>query len=433
MYSTLDPYYFLQFGERIWYRYEPWAREKRENVSITFGGYLQNADRGKSVKGEPTFNLLTDTNTITELGDLTGRTSMIALLYGPLPQGASWAPALLTARNELFGVTDPTETINKGNNIDPRQLFGYFSFPLKYRKRGFAFDLQAGWRDVGITVKGRFSNIQQTPRDFVNSTTEQNIPEQHDPNVTFDNVQKFLMDQFAVIMEQMNRNVDEFVKSSFEDLEVSAFWRRAFNCNPSTSSEWPDLYLIPFVEVFGVFSPGYIRNYLQQFAVGFGNNGHNAAGVHAGINFDFVNTITIGFDAGVTLFTTRDFENVPVPTNEYQTTIFPFTTDISVKPGRSTYLSAQMSAIHFIDKLSCYLQYVILEHQEDTITLKVNDSAFQPQLLEKVTSFRVKLMNVGLNYDLAPWLCIGLAVQLPFAQRNAYRSQTTLFSINMTF
>lgn len=434
-YSTMDPYYFLQFSERISYRHETWASDKHEHVSLTFGGYLQNADRGKSVKGEPTFDPLTDTNTITELGDLTGRTSMIALLYGPLPQGATWAPTLITARQQLFGVTDPSEVINKGNDIDPKQQFGYFSFPLKYRKRGFAFDFQAGWKDVGIAVKGRFSNIQQTPRDYVDLTTEENeanIP-QHDPNVTFQNVELYLMDQFPLIMQQMNRDVGEFAKNSFEDLEVSLFWRHAFNCNAKESSEWPDLYIIPFIEAFGVFSPGYVRSYTQQFAVNFGNNGHNAFGVHAGINLDFATTITVGFDGGVTYFMERDFENVPVPTSKFQTTIFPFTTDVSIKPGLSTYLSAQMSAIHFIDKLSCYLQYVIIEHKEDSIKLKNEDPAFQPKFLEKVTSFKVKLMNVGFNYDLSPWLCAGLAVQLPFSQRNAYRSQTTIFSINMTF
>jgi len=434
-YSTLDPYYFLQFGERLSYRHEPWADEKYERVSITFSGYLQNADRGKSVRGEQTFDPLTDTNTITELGDLTGRTSMIALLYGPLPAGATWTPTLTEARRELFGVTDPNFVINRGNDIDPKQLFGYFSFPLKYRKRGFAFDFQAGWADVGIALKGRFSNIQQTPRDFVDLTTEENINNipQHDENVTFATVEKFLMDQFPLIMQQLPRDVGEFIKSSFEDLEVSVFWRHAFNCNPKESSEWPNLYIIPFIEAFGVFSPSHERDYRKQFGIGFGNNRHNAFGVHAGINLDFVETISVGFDGGVTHFTERDFENVPVPTSKFQTTIFPFTTDVSIKPGLSTYLSAQMSAIHFIDKLSCYLQYVILEHKEDKITLKNEDPAFLPKFLEKVTSFKVKLMNVGFNYDLAPWLCVGLAVQLPFSQRNAYRSQTTVFSINMTF
>jgi len=434
-YSTLDPYYFLQFGERIAYRHETWSNDKHEHVSLTFGGYLQNADRGKSVKGEPTFNPLTNTNTITELGDLTGRTSMIALLYGPLPQGAVWVPLLAEAREELFGVTDNTP-INFGNDIDPQQQFGYYSFPLKYRKRGFAFDFQGGWKDVGITVKGRFSNIQQTPMNYVDETTSTNIsnlPVPTQPGVTYENVEQYLMNPFLQIMQQIKRDVGEYVKTSFEELEITAFWRHAFNCNRAQSSEWPDVYIIPFIEIFGVLSPGYVRSYSQQFGVNFGNNGHNAVGLHAGINLDFVTTISVGFDGGVTYFTKRDFENVPVPTSRYQTTIFPFTTDVEIQPGLSTYLSAQMSAIHFIDKLSCYLQYVIIEHKEDCIKLKTEDPAFQPHFLEKVTSFKVKLMNVGFNYDISPWLCAGIAVQLPFSQRNAYRSQTTIFSVNMTF
>jgi hypothetical protein len=450
LFSTQYPYDYLQKAARLCYREIPWAPDMGHTFSLSITGFLQTAVRGKSILGESTFTPNEDETvggktTITELGDLTGRSSMIALMYGKTPAGKPFPLSLVSARAGIFGdLPQPLpEFLNDGSYIDPNQNFGFFSFPLKYRKRGFAFEMILGWRDIGITCKGRFSNIQQTSTGQSNTGFINKTPKDSSGNfinwtgsqgtISGENVENFLMDQLETIMLELKQDIEQFVTSSFEEIVVSAYFRHAFNANISKNKEWTEFCIIPFVEVAGILSPGQTRNFLEQFSLNFGNNRHHAVAVHGGIDLDFMYTITVGFDGGMTWFASHDFDNVPVPTSEYQSTIFPFTTAVSIKPGLSTYLSAHMNALYFIDKLSGYIEYIIIEHREDKYTLKVPDDAFMPKVLQETSSFKVKLLNVGFNYDLVPWFSIGVAVQIPISQRNAYRSTNALFSAQILF
>jgi len=458
LFSSLDPDELLNTAERLCYRNIEWACNRCDYFSISFSGFIQNAHRGKSIRGENTFvrkeNAADGTVSvtgpfITQLGDLTGRTGMIAILYGELP--ATVTPedyetkleSLFKARSVLFpgSSTEPPiyppfpEDIDNGAYIDPAQMFGYFSFPLKYRKRGFAFDIKGRIPDTdfGGTIKGRFSHMEQIVQLFNNETPATNPLPGNPDSLSPDNVNAFLMNQFKEIMEELGYDICNFVASSFEELRITAFWRHAFLVNECPSPLWPDLYLIPFVEVMGTFSPGKARDYTKFFSVPFGNNTHSGVGVRGGVNLDFVQTVSVGFEGGVVKFFGKNFDNYPLPNSEFQTTLFPFRTSVHVQPGLSTYFSAQMEALHFIGYLSAYVQYVILEHKKDKITPQKPDPAWEPKVLECVTPFRVKLFNVGFNYDLAPWLSVGIAVQLPWAEVNAYHQTTTIFSITMVF
>src|SRR5207248_5413784 len=102
-----------------------------------------------------------------ELGDWTGRTSMIALLFPPFPDGKTLTPCLQHALNILF---DPTGIVDcdQAKAIDPQQLFGFFTFPLKYRKKGFRaqFDFNLG-HDFGLQLQAGVADICQTlQKDF---------------------------------------------------------------------------------------------------------------------------------------------------------------------------------------------------------------------------------------------------------------------------
>jgi hypothetical protein len=430
LYTAHDPQEFLLSAEQYEWRGVPWASKKGDIVSLTLSPFGLNADRGKSVKGEATFDPETNTNTITPLGDLTGRSSMIALLFGNLPAGVNELPrALELAKTclKLNEVEDP------GDYIDPKALFGYFSFPLKYRERGLAWEFMAHlFYGFGCSFQGRYSNIQQTSTGFVNTTLE-NQSFGTDPVVTSDEVNLCLMDKLATISQDMGVDLSDFVSSGLGELRFNLFWRYPFDANPEQNRDWVDFFFIPFFEVCGSVSPHKLKNESEQFAVPFGNNGHNSATLHGGANLDFIETIEIGFDAGFTHFFKKDFSNFRVPNSIYQTTLFPFATNVTVQPGLSTFISLKMYAIHFLDYLSCYFQYLMLEHKDDKITLKTPDPAFLPDVLENVTSFKVRVANVGFTYDLSPRWNLGFAAQLPFSQRNAYRSTTILFSLNATF
>jgi hypothetical protein len=189
----------------------------------------------------------------------------------------------------------------------------------------------------------------------------------------------------------------------------------------------------PFIKVGGSVSPGKRLKPSKFFGVPFGNNDHTAVGFTTGMDFDFADTIEIGAEIGITHFFARDVENARVPTSDYQVGFFPFTTDVTVHPGMNWHFAAKLATYHFVDCLSFYFEYVQLEHKEDRIDICNADPAFLPKVLERMTPFKVKLANIGFNYDLSPNIGLGFLWQAPLSQRNSYKSTTLMIGFNATF
>ena len=461
-YSTLNlDDAFLLTRQQLFYKDIDWAERKHDRVRFSLTPFAQNADRGKTIRGQSCDITIKDNCdeilTDTPLGDLTGRTGMIALLYNNndiYPNGETdpevalaCKPRLLEAYNELFplepeGCTDDC-TINPGlndeGNIDPQQAYGFFSFPLKYRKRGVRFEMAALFaRNFGIRIQAGVATIRQVREETID-LTECDFPAACDntfdpitPTVTKENVEDFLMDQLDVIAEEMGYNMCDFIQTSMEEVRFNIFWRQAFEINQDTDNDWAKFLMIPYVEAGGSFSPGKKDSEHKFFAVPFGNNTHPSIGFTTGINLDFLETIEIGGEIGYTHFFKKDFCR-PIPNNEFQTNLFPFSTEVSVSPGDNWYFGARIAAYHFIDNLSMYFEWFVLDHQKDDIDLKNPDPAFVPCVLECTTSFKTKLGNAGFNYDLSPNIGIGFLWQIPFSQRNSYRSSTLMASLNVTF
>src|SRR5690606_8988043 len=159
--------------------------------------------------------------------------------------------------------------------------------------------------------------------------------------------------------------------------------------------------LIPYFEAAGSFSPSGARNPNQLFAAPFANNGHSSVGFTTGMNFDFIETIEIGGEIGFTHFFKKNFCNYPIPNSQFQTTLFPFKTDVSINPGNNWYFGGRLSAYHFIGHLSMCFEWFVLDHKQDKITLEKPDpnNAFLPEVLEERTTFKTKFGNFYLNYD----------------------------------
>jgi hypothetical protein len=80
-----------------------------------------------------------------------------------------------------------------------------------------------------------------------------------------------------------------------------------------------------------------------------------------------------------------------------------------------------------------FFEWYVLDHQKDSICLVEPDPAFVPCVLECISSFKTKLGNAGFNYDLSPNIGVGFLWQIPFSQRNSYRSSTIMAGFNVTF
>ena len=462
VYSTVDPQDYLFLGEKYRIKDPVYAALLWDNVGLSLSPFGQNAECGKNIDCEKA-----------NLGDLTGRWGMIALMYGPVPPGQTMAPALITALNNLFPGVAPGNA-NDPTKIDPASNFGFFSVPLKYRKRGLRMEVTGNLiGGFGINLQTGIVCMSQTMTGLANLTDCVEFECQFDPEpITGEQVNKFLMNQIKTIAEEIKLNICDFSEISIEEVRINLYWRKAFELNNNganrkTASQraaeedideddliaeaeaqayrpydtgWPHTILFPFFEVSGSVSPGQPKDpdsggFNKQFALPFGNNGHSALGVTGGLAFDFVNSLELASSIGVTYFLKKNFDNFRLPTSIYQSGIYPFRTDVSVQPGINWQFTAKIGAHHFLDKLSVYFEYVQLEHKPDTVCLRKceDQDIFLPEAYEKLTGFKVKLANTALNYDITPNISLGMLWQIPLSQMNAYRSSTVLFSFNANF
>jgi hypothetical protein len=418
----------------------------KEHVTISVSPFGQNADSGRGlcgerfVGGEPVL-----------LGDMAGRWNMIALLFGQPPQGKTLPPILQNAQDILFPVSQFPRPIDDELAIDPEQKFGCFSIPIEYRQRGVRFEVQAQIvGDFGLTLQAGVASISQciqlsntlnTPSGFIDLTKKAdnligdgNVLDKTFgcTDITVRSVECLLMNELQEIAEEIGFDIDNFSRVSIEDIRLQLYWRHAYRLTPCTADEYAIL-AIPYFQLGGSLAAAKKINPSEAFALSTGNKDHNAIGFTGGINFDLASTFEFGAEVGVTHFFSRDFCNVPVPNNEFQSGIYPFKTDINVQPGLNWHFAGKIAAYHFMPCLSFWFQYVIMEHQKDKICLKQADPAFFPEILADRSPFQAKFVNTAFNYDLSPNIAVGFLWQAPIGQKNSYRSNTVVLSIIGTF
>ena len=451
LFTSLDPHEFLLTQDKLFTK--GFISERSywcEHASLSISPFGQNANWGKTFCGDRFIG-----GQPVELGDIMGRWNMLALLFGDTPQGQTLPPILQTARNSIY--PNVVGAIDDVSAIDPQQKFASFSIPLKYRKRGVRFDLVAQLcGDFGIHFQTGAADIIQclvlsqtlnepdqsvdftavpVPAGFIDLTPKATVNSNGTfgcSNVTTTQVECSLMGELRTIADEIGLNIGNFEEVSIEDVRLELYWRHAYpasRCAPNTAG----VLIIPYFWLSGSLAAGKKQDVRCAFSLPFGNNQHHSIGFTAGTNFDFFETIEIGAEIGAVHFFAKDFCGVPIPTNEFQNGIYPFSTDVRIQPGFNWHFAAKIGAYHFLECLSFWFQYVMIEHQADKICLKQPDPAFKPDILAKKTKFNTKIANVGFNYDVTPHISLGFAWQAPLTQNNSYRSSTLLFSLSGIF
>ncbi len=419
VFTTIDPHTFLHTQEKLILKGMQETDKKKDRFGFSITPFAQNADTGKDIVGNSR-----------ELGDLQGRWGMIALTYGAIPAGQTLAPALANAQANLKDSNGNTLN-NDPHFIDCAQEFGFFSFPLKYRKKGVRFetDFQLGG-DFGLKLQAGIVDICQTtttiPCRGIDLTTAATFPE-CTPTIEKCNVKNLLMDHLKDITNEIGLDIGNFHEVSVDDIRFSLYWRHSYPLNEDEEG-WPQVLFTPYFIIGGSVDISRDTKACKAFALPFGNNGHHSVGATIGKNFDFYDTIEIGAEIGVTNFFKKDCVEMFVPNNECQTTIFPFKTNARFKPGYNWHFAGKIAAYHFVDRLSFFFHYFMVNHQSDDIDLHSSDSAFLPCVLEERSTWKVKAANIGFNYDISPNFTLGFLWQAPFSQRNVYRSTSILFS-----
>ncbi len=375
---------------------------------------------------------------------------------------------------------------------DNTEQIGFFSVPIKYRKVGVRAEFQVQvFCDFGVTLQVGVSEIRQTFTGLVNRAAnlplnQQNLdtsagscpfvaccpspnsmgdlPVQSFPNNFCRNIPILLSDgaydqacmtsvpnvdhcttplaqiqgelmtneKAQLIFRQLGLRTCNFEETSFEDVRIIAWWRHIYDINHDRYC-WPEFLLIPALS-FNLVIPTakkLNRNLIQ--ALPFGNDGHFSFGFDAGLAMDFVETIEVAFNGGLNYFSPKNKKNYRLPTDTEQSGIFPYATNVRVKPGLNFNFNAIFNAYHFYDRFTAYAEWVYVKHEADSIELKEADPAFLPDIAACLTKFTSQFVNAAINYDISPNITLGFMGQFPVAQRNAYRSTTYLGTFRAVF
>lgn len=442
LHSTLNPFNFLnEQSKEVAKGLAKGAVRERMRFNLTAFGQKASRARDQNKSDVPA-------------GDFRGRWNMVGLLYGNAPTGQTRAALLTTAAAQTY---HDGQLLNHPNYTDVNDNLGHFSIPLKYRKIGARFEFSTRIvSDVVITVEGGISDLKQTYSTFDNmgrinlSHLQSNGSDYHptgasSANVTTDadTIDQYLMDNHELIFEQMGLNVQDHHASGAEDVFVSLVWRHSFPVNKADgvehdygsidSEEWSQFMLTPFFKITGIVGIGKKQDPAKAFSMTMGNNGHHGVALLTGFSMDFYETVEVTWAAGTTHFFKRDIAGFYLPTDERQAGVFPFKTDVAYDPGKTWNFSFTMNAHQFLDKLSCYVQYLFISHSKDKITPITEDSAWKQHVLEDQTKWNIQAVNVGFNYNLSPNMTFGFAWQAPVARRGAYKTNTIALTMAGTF
>lgn len=406
-----------------------------------------------------------------ELGDIEGKWSLVAMLFGAKPQGvtslASVSKTLDIAFKEIFpgqpwgeGVVDDPKYLRFGKccstdksycNCSQDMLglccgstdcaeadFAYVSFPIKYRKRGLRAELAVRVTNgFGLMLQTGFADICQRVGCKIGCepcTTSSTSCCCEVEQTFVDGVKKYLICKYPDIVHDLCLNAGTWHNVSLEDLRLLGYWRHAYPVNKDCHLYCcPPFFAIPFVVFGGSIAAGKEKDPCWLFSLPFGNNGHHSIGATAGMDLDFIETVVIGGEAGITHFFSHEFCNLRMPNSEYQTHVFPFTTAAVVYPGLNWHFGLKLACYHFLDCLSFYFQYIHVQHRSDRICVKSADTAFKPWVLERRSCWEADIANIGFNYDISPDISTGVLWQAPLSQRLAYRTSTLMFSFNAAF
>lgn len=384
-------------------------------------------------------------------GDVWGRWNFLGLLYGTIPQRQT-QPAIL--QNAAAQAYQDGQLLNYANYTDVKKELGFLSIPLRYRKLGIRFDYSVRlFSDLIVSMETGFASIKQmssgplnvgriaitasaTPGTnlikpssdvYGNGAFATLVPDQN-------TVETALIDPYLDVLAALGLDASAYNELAAEDTFVSCMWKHHFYANEELDEkDWPHFILTPFFKITGTIPTGKIKTQHKLFSLPSGNNGHVGVSMTTGFTLDFFDSIEIGWQAGAAHFFRQNIKGVYLPTHEYQSGIFPYKTDVSSKPGKTWFFSGGFNAYHFNDKLSCSLEYIFVNHQQDLITLLTPDAAFKPEKYAELTAWKVQSLAVGFNYDLSPHLCAGLSWQIPLDQVAAYKTSTLSCSIIGTF
>lgn len=418
------------------------------------------------------------------------------------PTDSSTTPTNQSPKNQNAFLFLPTTTTTPSTATIPSifsddelsqdtTYFGAFSLPLEYRKYGLRFELAAEFGDhVGLTIQSGVSNIQQTTTGLISMTsgtpttnpvnlygqlaTNQSttVP---DPTVQqiFDDYISNNIDEILSSECGINLNTCNFDSVSVEDVRCIISFKHTFDVDRYTADDndeynWPDMLFTPYAWIGGSAPVAKKQNYHKLLSLPFGNNGHASAGGAIGFTFDFIDSVEVGFEAGGTYFFSQNIYR-PIPNHPLQRIAYPFSTNVKVQPGANGHFKALLNAYQFMNHISFWATYEIIQHRKDCYTLcngqenfvtknltnfqptdpnncvpsaaggttynigTKTEQIFYPEILRCNSDWRMQFLNMALVFDIQPGMQASFVWQQPISPRNAYYPVSILGSFSFMF
>ena len=205
---------------------------------------------------------------------------------------------------------------------------------------------------------------------------------------------------------------------------------------PHEEGDYSPMLITPYAMIGYTLPLTPHREYSILYSLPFGNNGHQSIGGNVGITFDFIDTVEIGFEGGLTFFTEQEIANMPIPNHELQRVLYPYRRDVNYAPGFNWQFGANLNAIEFIKNISFLFDYDFIQHTRDKITQlpnQVGNQYFFPEMLEELSPWTSQMFMAAFDFKLQPGVHLSLAWQGALSQTNAYCSNTILGSLNFLF
>ncbi len=240
------------------------------------------------------------------------------------------------------------------------------------------------------------------------------------------------------ILGTIGFDTNDFELTDLEDLHANVYWHVPIKIR---EKEEVAFRIIPYLSVGTSLPMGKDRNFNKLFAVVNGNDGFTGLTAEGALALDFPDMMQLSFGGGVTTYMSRDLKGYHVPNSFNQSGIYPWTTDISKKPGNLWYANISMKAENIMSKkdvpnFSVYFDYLFTQHRADSITLKDNSlTAFRPfiPMLQRDSSWKAQVLHGGVKCALSKNVFLAFSVQKSLPGARTYRPTTLLGGLVMNF
>ncbi len=356
------------------------------------------------------------------------------------PLGIQWDDESTIEKSELRA------TLSNPNYTDPAQLLGFMSVPMEFRSYGVR--LQGDFiTPIGVGISGKISigQRQQTPT-FTDKTASATIGT--DDKGALSNL---IFQKLNPITERLDLGIRPYCENTIDQGIFSLFFTKNFDCFIDEDSPYSSFVCSPFFAV--EWEPALHEiNPNNLIAANVGTNGHTGYGFHAGVTINFLDTIEIGCDIAPTYFTSRTYQQAPMPTHEKQIALFPTKADYTLEPGTNWTFGASMAAFDFTKLFSASCEFRYVHHCKDRITLispasfkdklylsdskdenKEIISYLRPNVLEDRSGWSSCFINLATTLSICSGFQLGCACQIPVRMRNAYYSTTILGSLSVQY